>query len=159
MSRSNVSKRLDRLEALMGAARAADGIRVAFINSASLRPACVVGPYGRYIWWKPPEGYKVGELVEDCHNPESPGFLPELSRLILVAFQAPGRSGGPTTVIAPDGRLVWLEPPLHLRAGEPIEDSSDWDTGGVLDDEPVEDHRKYDRDPVRPPGMRRDTWW
>jgi hypothetical protein len=103
---------------------------VAFINGATLRPGCVVGPdgrYMRYIWWKPPEGCQVGELVEDCRNPESRWFVPELSLLILVAFVAPGHSKGPSTVIAPDGRLVWLEPPLHLKAGEPIEDSCDWE--------------------------------
>ena len=120
----NLYKRLERLEARALAASGRGGIRVAFVNSGSARPACVIGPDGRYVWWKPPEGCKVGKLVEDSDNPETGGFLTGADRLLLVQFVAPGRSAEPTTVMGPDGRLVWLEPPEGCKEGEPIEDST-----------------------------------
>jgi len=65
----NLYKRLERLEADALTAWGRDAILVAFVNSG-LRPACVSGPDGSRVWWKPPEGCKVGEPVvyRDNHD-------------------------------------------------------------------------------------------
>jgi hypothetical protein len=75
MIKRNLYKRLERLEALTTAAGGYDEITIAFVNGGSVRPACVIGPEGRYVWWKPPEGCKVGELVEDRDTPEAPATI------------------------------------------------------------------------------------
>ena len=126
MINRNLYKRLERLEALAMAAGVSDEHRMVFVNGGSLRPACVIGPDGRYVWWKPPEGCRVGELVEDRSPPvrarSSQAGVPDT---IIIGF-VDGQGGkGPTTVIGPDGRLVWLEPPEGCQEGEPIEDSAD----------------------------------
>jgi hypothetical protein len=109
MINRNLYKRLERLEAQALAARGGDENIIAFVNGGSLRPACVIGPDGAYVWWKPPEGCKVSDLVDP--------------QMMLVAFADPGDEMEPTTVMGPDGRLVWLEPPQGHKEGEPIEDS------------------------------------
>jgi hypothetical protein len=117
MINRNFIKRLERLENLAIAAGASDDCRMVFVNGGSLRPACVIGPDGRYVWWKPPEGFKAGELIEDRDTPEAPA-------MIIIGFADGDGGEGPTTVIGPDGRLVWLEPPEGCQEGEPIEDTA-----------------------------------
>jgi hypothetical protein len=128
----NLYKRLERLEADARRACGRGGIKVAFVNSG-MRPACVIGPDGSHIWWKPPEGRKVGEPVQDPDDFDARGFRSGADRLLLISFVRPGNEAGrtavqipePTTVRGPDGRLVWLEPPEGYEEGEPIEDSAD----------------------------------
>jgi hypothetical protein len=57
----------------------------------------------------------VGELLEDSENPDA-----ELR--VVISNARTVRESGPTTVMGPDGRLVWLEPPEGSSAGEAIED-------------------------------------
>ena len=71
MINRNLYKRLERLEGLAMAAGVPDEVRMVFVNGGSLRPACVIGPDGRYVWWKPPEGCQEGEPIEDsADDPE-----------------------------------------------------------------------------------------
>jgi len=128
----NLYKRLERLEESARTDWGRDAIIVAFVNSA-LRPACVIGPDGSRVWWKPPEGCKAGEPVAYRDNHDARGFRTGPARMILVSFVDPGDEAKPTavkvpeptTVRGPDGRLVWLKPPVGYKEGEPIEDSAD----------------------------------
>src|SRR5580704_8878758 len=120
MNRRNFTKRLDRLEALalrLNPPR----IRIEFVNDRTpggLRS--VRGPDDRHVWWNPPEGGKVGELLEDSDTPrdEMRSKIPELISVVFI------RPRGPKAVPGPDGRFVWLEPPKGCEVGEPIEDSA-----------------------------------
>lgn len=113
MINRNLYRRLERLEA---SARAAIVPRFVLINGGTPGGlTCVRGPDGRFVWWNPPEGCKVGELLEDSYNPQ-------VEMRVILDVARNGGDRGPTTVKGPDGRLVWLEPPEGYRAGEPIED-------------------------------------
>ena len=71
---------------------------------------CVWGPDGRHVWWNPPEGCKVRDLLEDTYSPCE-------MRVVIIGARD-GRDAGPTTVMGPDGRLVWLESsPRESAAG------------------------------------------
>jgi hypothetical protein len=121
MINRNLYKRLERLEARSLAASVPEENRIVFVNGGSLRPACVIGPDGRFVWWRPPAGYKVGELIEDSET--RPGLYGVPAR-ILVGFADDEGGAGPTTLRGPDKRLVWLKPPKGCKEDEPIEDSA-----------------------------------
>jgi hypothetical protein len=66
MTTTSYRKRLERLEA--GILRRTPEKLPSFtvVNaSGSGAPSSVIGPDGRDVWWNPPEGHKVGELLED----------------------------------------------------------------------------------------------
>jgi hypothetical protein len=113
MIKRELYRRLERLEACV---RAVTVPRYVVINGGTPGgPTCVWGPDDRLVWWNPPEGCEVGELLDDSENPE-------VERRVVLIGARNGKEPGPTTVMGPDGRLVWLEPPEGARAGEPIED-------------------------------------
>jgi hypothetical protein len=122
MTKRNLAKRLDRLEALAREVRdRMCPVIMAYSNGGPAQgPTVVIGPDGRFVWWKPPAGFKVGELAHRGDDPEGRLLQAEVPLLFIVGC---GRKG-PTTAIGPDGRLVWLEPPEGCKAGEPIEDSA-----------------------------------
>ena len=125
MTNRNLYKRLERLEARALAVSAPDGFRLVMVNGGTPGGLTSVrGPDGRDVWWNPPEGCKVGELLENSDSPEARslrGMVPDEMRIVFMAARD-GREAGPTTSRGPDGRLVWLEPPEGSRVGEPIED-------------------------------------
>jgi hypothetical protein len=127
MIKRDLYKRLERLETRALVAADAAGIRLVFVNDGTPGGlTCVRGPDGRHVWWNPPEGCKVGDLLEDRDKPASrlfPARVPCGMRVIFVAARD-GREAGPTTVIGPDGRHVWREPPEGCKEGELIEDSA-----------------------------------
>ena len=129
----NLYARLEQVEARALTAGGSGGFRMAFLNSGSLLPECVMGPDSSYVWWKPPPGSKVGELVEDRDRPAVRGLR---SEVMVIAFADGDGGEGPTTAMGPDGRLVWLRPPEGCKEGDPIEDSCDSD----LDGEPGENY-------------------
>jgi hypothetical protein len=149
MNRRNLSRRLDRLEALAPRWNPTE-IEVVFVNDGQpggLRS--VRGPDDRHVWWNPPEGCKVGELIEDSVTPRAEARLlggHVLHKMSVVFMEGrEGGPGGPKAEPGPDGRLVWLEPPEGCQAGEPIEDS----TASMRSFGPPHLQHEYDRDPVR----------
>jgi hypothetical protein len=136
MNKRNLEKRLERLEA--GVQRRNYKLTFEFVNDSSPGGlTSVSGPDGREVWWNPPAGCKVGELVEG-EKPavrRSPRAGPHLFRILYMTGK-----GGPTTLLGPDGRLVWLEPPEGSKAGEAIEDHP---TRSL----PAEPFQEYDHDP------------
>src|ERR1019366_6196660 len=125
MINRNLYKRLERLESRARAVSVPDGIRLVLVNDGTPGGlTCVWGLDGRLVWWNPPEGCKVGELLEDTDNPEARslrGMVADEMRIVIIGARG-GREAGPTTARGPDGRLVWLGPPEGSRGGEPIED-------------------------------------
>jgi hypothetical protein len=122
MIKRNLYRRLEQLEACAPAAPVPEFVVVNAGTPGGV--TCVWGPDGRLVWWNPPKGCKVGELLEDSESPEARslrGMAPDEMRVVIIGARD-GRDAGPTTVIGPDGRLVWLEPPEGSQAGQPIED-------------------------------------
>jgi hypothetical protein len=138
MINKGLYKRLERLEsrALSASGTVAP---LEFINNGTPGGLkSVRGPDGRHVWWNPPEGCKVGELLEDGEARQARslrGTVPHFRILLIDAEN--GKEVGPTTVAGPDDRLVWLEPPAGCKAGEPIEDSAG-DPGPTYEAEPLQ---------------------
>jgi hypothetical protein len=149
MNRRNLSRRLDRLEALAPRWNPPD-IEIVFVNDGEpggLRS--VRGPDDRHVWWNPPAGCKVGELIEDSVTPRAEARLlggHVLHKMSVVFMEGrEGGPGGPKAEPGPDGRLVWSEPAEGCQVGEPIEDSA---ASMRLFGESPHQH-EYDRDPLR----------
>jgi len=129
-------KRLERLEARAWAEAVPVEDRLTFVNFGTPGGLTSVrGPDGRQVWWNPPAGCKVGELLEDSENSGVGLVRGRVPNRCRVMFGHP--DWGPTTVMGTDGRLVWLKPPEGCKEGEPIEDSAG-DPGEL--------------DPIFPPG-------
>jgi len=128
MTKGNLCRRLERLEARAWATRVSNQVKVVFVNGdtpGGLRS--VRGTDGRHVWWNPPEGCKVGELLEgsdDAEGRSMRGGVPDEIRVVFIDAKE-GGPADPTTVMGPNRQLVWLEPPEGYKEGQPIEDSAE----------------------------------
>ncbi len=118
MNTKNLYRRLERLEALALAVRSSGRVRVLFVDGDPKNPTTMVGPDGQLVWWRPPEGRKMGEPLKGNLGTRMlrTGGLHE----IVVMFGT--GMDGPTTVIGPNGRLVWLKPPEGCKEGETVDE-------------------------------------
>jgi hypothetical protein len=106
MSRRNLYKRLERVEARLASTR--DGFDVMFVNGKEPGgPTCVRGPDGRLVWGKPPAGCKAGELLDAR---DTPGHSP-----LRVIFVSPSETQNSQTISGgEDERQKYDHDPVSL---------------------------------------------